>query len=100
VGDVSHFVFQQKVLGDNGSVRWGVIMAKQPGLFSPKFRATSSNAFTQSPQKSQLNPEFTVWPFGTGASRYHNCCIDRGTSPEYLGYHLARMNVTTCGVTH
>jgi hypothetical protein len=21
----------------------------------------------------------------TGASRYHNCCVDRGTSPEYFG---------------
>jgi hypothetical protein len=32
--------------------------------------------------------EFTVWPVGTGASRYHNCCIDGGTSPDYYGYHL------------
>jgi hypothetical protein len=24
----------------------------------------------------------------TGASRYHNCCIDGGTSPEYFGYTL------------
>jgi hypothetical protein len=24
----------------------------------------------------------------TVASRYHNCCIDGGTSPEYFGYHL------------
>jgi hypothetical protein len=23
----------------------------------------------------------------TGVSRYHNCCIDGGTSPEYFGYH-------------
>jgi hypothetical protein len=22
----------------------------------------------------------------TGAPRYHNCCIDGGTSPEYFGY--------------
>jgi hypothetical protein len=22
----------------------------------------------------------------TGASRYHNCCTDGGTSPEYFGY--------------
>jgi hypothetical protein len=46
-------------------------MVKQPGLFSPKFEATSSHVFTQSPQKWQQNPEFTVWPVGTGASRYH-----------------------------
>jgi hypothetical protein len=25
----------------------------------------------------------------TGASRYHNCYIDGGTSPEYFGYPLA-----------
>jgi hypothetical protein len=24
----------------------------------------------------------------TGALRYHNCCIDGGTSPEYFGYIL------------
>jgi hypothetical protein len=24
----------------------------------------------------------------TGALRYHNCCIDGGTSPEYFGYTL------------
>jgi hypothetical protein len=60
-------------------------MVKQPGLFSPKVGATSLQIFMQSPQKSQWNPEFTVWPVGTGASRYHNYCIDGGTSPEYFG---------------
>jgi hypothetical protein len=24
----------------------------------------------------------------TGASRYHNCYIDDGTSPEYFGHYL------------
>jgi hypothetical protein len=28
-----------------------------------------------------------VLPY-TGASRYHNCCIDGGTSPEYFGKRL------------
>jgi hypothetical protein len=28
--------------------------------------------------------EFTLWPVGTGALRYHNCCIECGTSPEYF----------------
>jgi hypothetical protein len=28
-----------------------------------------------------------VLPY-TGASRYHNCCIDGGTSPGYFGYTL------------
>jgi hypothetical protein len=26
----------------------------------------------------------------TGASRYNNCCIDGGTSPEYFGYTLVQ----------
>jgi hypothetical protein len=28
---------------------------------------------------------YMVVPPSTGASRYHNCCIDGGTSPEYFG---------------
>jgi hypothetical protein len=60
-------------------------MVKQTGLFSPKFGATSSHGFTQLSQKSQFNPEFAVWPVVTGASGYHNCCIDGGTSQEYFG---------------
>jgi hypothetical protein len=83
-GDDSHFVFRQKILGEEESVRRGVVMVKQQGLISPKFGATSSHVFTQSSQ----NLKFTVWPVGTGASRYHDCCIDGGTSPEYFGYHL------------
>jgi hypothetical protein len=50
VGDDSHFFYRQKLLGENRSVRLGVVMVKQPGLFSPKFVATSSHVFTQSPQ--------------------------------------------------
>jgi hypothetical protein len=73
VEDDSHFVFRQKLLGEDGSVRRGVVMVKQPDLFSPKFGATSSYVFTQS---------------RTGASRYHNCCIDGGTRLEYFGYYL------------
>jgi hypothetical protein len=30
----------------------------------------------------------------TGASRYHNCCIDGGISPEYFGYTIVH---TTAG---
>jgi hypothetical protein len=90
VGDDSHFLFRQKLLGEDESVRRGVVMVKQLGLFSPKFGATSSYVFTQSPQKSQQNPEFTVWPVGTGASRYHNCCIDGGTEGGII--HLKILN--------
>jgi hypothetical protein len=56
VGDDSHFVFLQKLLGEDGSVRRSVVMAKQPGLFSPKFGATSSHVFTQSPQNVAVKP--------------------------------------------
>jgi hypothetical protein len=56
VGNDSHFVFLQKLLGKDGSVRRGVVMVKQPGLFSPKFGATSSHVFTQSPQNLAVEP--------------------------------------------
>jgi hypothetical protein len=50
VGDNSNFVFRQKLVGEEGSVRWGIVMVKQPGLFSPKLGAMSSQFFMQSPQ--------------------------------------------------
>jgi hypothetical protein len=34
-GDDSHFVLRQKLLGEDGSVRLGVVMVKQPDVFSP-----------------------------------------------------------------
>jgi hypothetical protein len=42
VGDDSQFVFHQKLLGKEGSVKQGVVMVKQPGLFLPKYGVTSS----------------------------------------------------------
>jgi hypothetical protein len=96
VGDDSHLVFRQKLLSENGSVRLGVDMVKQPGLFSPKFGATSSHVLTKSPQKSQENPESTFWPVSTGASRYHNCCIDGENSSEYFGCHLVLPRLDFC----
>jgi hypothetical protein len=56
VGDDSHLLFRQKLPGENGSVRRGVVMVKQPGLFSSKFGATSSHVFTQSPQNVAVEP--------------------------------------------
>ena len=50
MGDNSNFVFRQKLVGEDGSVRRGVVMVKQPGLFLPKLGAMSSHLFTQSPQ--------------------------------------------------
>jgi hypothetical protein len=56
VGDDSHFVFRQKLLGENGSVRRDVVMVKQPDLFSSKYGATTLHVFTQSPQNFVLEP--------------------------------------------
>jgi hypothetical protein len=40
-GDDRHFLFRQKLLGEDGSVKRDVVMVKQPGLISPNFGATS-----------------------------------------------------------
>jgi hypothetical protein len=56
VGDDSHFVFRQKALGEDGNVKRGFVMVKQPGLFSPKFGATSSHVFMQSSQNVAVEP--------------------------------------------
>jgi hypothetical protein len=37
VWDDSHLVFLKKLVGEDRSVRRGVVMVKQPDLFSPKF---------------------------------------------------------------
>jgi hypothetical protein len=52
----SHFVSRQKLLGEDGSVRRGVVMVKQSNLFRPNFGATCLHVFTQSPQKVALEP--------------------------------------------
>jgi hypothetical protein len=57
VGDDSHLVlFRQKLLGEDGNVRRDAVTMKQPGPFSPKFGATSSHVFTQSPQNVEVGP--------------------------------------------
>jgi hypothetical protein len=71
-------------------VRRDVVMVKHPGLFSPKFGATSSHVLKNSPQNITVEPGIHILTFGGGASRYRNCCIDDGASPEYFGYHLVR----------
>jgi hypothetical protein len=55
-GHNSHFVFHQKLFGEDGCVRRGVVMVKQPCLFSPKFAVTSSHVFIQSPQNFAVEP--------------------------------------------
>ena len=56
MGNDSHIIFPQKLLGEDGSVRRGFVMVKQPGLFLPEFGATSLHVFTQSPQKVAVEP--------------------------------------------
>jgi hypothetical protein len=53
VGDDRNYVFFKKYLTENVSVRRGVVMVKQPRVFSPNFGATSSHVFTQLPKTSQ-----------------------------------------------
>jgi len=55
-GDDSHFVFCQKLVGEDGIVRRGIVMVKQPGLFSSKFRVMSSHVFTKSLQNLAVEP--------------------------------------------
>lgn len=54
--DDSHFVLRQKLLGEDVIVKRDVVMMKQPGVFSPKFGATSSHVFTHSPRNVALEP--------------------------------------------
>ena len=53
MGDDSHFVFHQKLLGEDGSVRRGVVMVQQP-----KFEATSLHAKHCS---RTWNSQFGLW---------------------------------------
>ena len=55
MGDNSNFVFRQKLVGEDGSVR-RVVMVKQPGLFSPKLGTMSLHSFTQSLQNFAVEP--------------------------------------------
>ena len=56
MGDDGQFVSRQKLLGEDESARGGVVMVKQPCVFSPKFGATTSHVSTQSPQNVAAEP--------------------------------------------
>ena len=56
MGDDNNFVFHQKLVGEDRSVRRGVAMVKLPGLFSPKLGALSSHFFTPSLQNFAVEP--------------------------------------------
>jgi len=56
VGDNSNFVFRQKLVDEDRSARWGIVMVKQPGLFLPKLEAMSLHVFTQSLQNFTVEP--------------------------------------------
>jgi hypothetical protein len=57
VGDDSHFMFRHILLGKDKSVRRGVVMVKQPGLFALKFRAIHFHAVTAKCSRTQ-NSQF------------------------------------------
>jgi hypothetical protein len=84
VGDDSHFVFRQKLLGERRRCETGRCHGEAARSVLTKVWATFSHVYTQSPQNVAVEPGINSLAFRTGASR----CIDRGTSPEYLGYHL------------
>ena len=56
MGYNNNLVLYQKLVGEDGSVRQGVVMVKQPDLFSPQLGAMSSHVFTQPPQNSAVEP--------------------------------------------
>ena len=66
-----------------------------PSWKSPHVTYTTPNKHVwKLPTSTQLRAtwhtdslDMVVLP-STGASRYHSCCIDCGTSPENFGYHL------------
>jgi hypothetical protein len=97
VGDDSHFVYRQKLLGEDRGVIRGVVMVKQPGLFSPKFGATSSHVSKHSPQNVAVEPgihslSFWDWCFELPQL----LCIEGGTSPEYFGHHRQLLYFRLC----
>jgi hypothetical protein len=85
VGDDSHLVFRQKLLSKDGSVRRGVVVMKQPGLFSPKFGVTSSHVFTQSSRNIAVEPGIHGLACWDRCFALPHCWIDDDTSPEYFG---------------
>jgi hypothetical protein len=58
VGVDNHVVFRQKLKGEDGSVRRGVVMVNQPGHSKvlAKFGATSSHVFMQSQKNVSVEP--------------------------------------------
>ena len=44
------------MVGEDKSVRRGIFMVKQPGMFLPKLGVMSSHVFTQSPQNFAVEP--------------------------------------------
>jgi hypothetical protein len=65
------------------------VLAKVQGDVFARFHAVAA-------KRRSLTRNSQFWPVGTGASRYHNCCIDGGTSPEYVGYHLVFLKSVSC----
>jgi hypothetical protein len=88
VGDDRHLVFPQELLGEDGSVRRGVVKVKQPGLFSPKFAAMSSQVLTQSPLNFAVEQGIHSLASWDRCFALPQLLLDGGYSPEYFRYHL------------
>jgi hypothetical protein len=84
VGDDSHLLFRQKLLREDGSVRRGDVFAR--------FHAVT--------EKRGSRTRNSVWPVMTGSSRYHNCCKEGGTSPEYFEYRLVAVQMRATDYFH
>jgi len=54
-------------VGEDGSVRWGIVMMKQLGLFLPKLGAMSLHVFMQSLQNFAVEPRIYSWLVGTNS---------------------------------
>jgi hypothetical protein len=78
-----------------GTAGRGRCSFSEPSWISPQVTYTILNKRVwKVPTSTQLRAtghtdslDLVVLPC-TGAPRYHKCCTDGGTSPEYFGYHL------------
>ena len=90
MGNGSHFVFRQKLLGEDGGVRRGVVMVKQPGLLSLNSGATSSHVFTQSPQNFAVKPGIHSLAFWDKFFVHNPLDVEgSGDHALYIAFHLS-----------
>jgi hypothetical protein len=106
VGDDSHLVFAPETASTR-CCSLAVPFSDPSWKLPPVMYTTPNKRVWKLPTSTQLCATWytdsldMVVLTHTGASRYHNLCIDGGTSPEYFGYHLVlpllfRMLLPTC----